>query len=139
MLKSAAALTLQGFHELKAFEHKKYPFCGSKQVKRNGCRNGKQRYKCHACGRQFDGGRRLNPQEIWQAYSEGKQTAAQLAKTYGCSRQTILRHLKKVQIKVHFISPAAANVIMDTTYFGHSFGIMVLLDRTRTRRSSRWR
>ncbi|WP_185952201.1 helix-turn-helix domain-containing protein, partial [Neisseria mucosa] len=33
---------------------------------------------------------------MWQAYSEGKQTAAQLAKTYGCSRQTILRHLKKV-------------------------------------------
>ena len=104
------------------------PFCDSKQVKRNGCRNGKQRYKCHACGRQFDGGRRLNPQEIWQAYSEGKQTAAQLAKTYGCSRQTILRHLKKVQIKVHFISPAAANVIMDTTYFGRSFGVMVLID-----------
>ncbi|WP_185952203.1 IS1/IS1595 family N-terminal zinc-binding domain-containing protein, partial [Neisseria mucosa] len=68
----------------------KCPFRDSKQVKRNGCRNGKQRYKCHACGR------RLNPQEIWQAYSEGKQTAAQLAKTYGCSRQTILRHLKKV-------------------------------------------
>ncbi|WP_419991891.1 transposase-like zinc-binding domain-containing protein, partial [Streptococcus mitis] len=22
------------------------PFCDSKQVKRNGCRNGKQRYKC---------------------------------------------------------------------------------------------
>ena len=29
---------------------------------------------------------------------------------------------------MHFISPAAANVIMDTTYFGRSFGVMVLLD-----------
>lgn len=29
---------------------------------------------------------------------------------------------------MHFISPAAANVIMDTTYFGRSFGVMVLID-----------
>ena len=39
-----------------------------------------------------------------------------------------MRHLKKVQIETHFIAPEAANVIMDTTYFGRTFGVMVLFD-----------
>ena len=58
----------------------------------------------------------------------GKQTAAQIAATYGCSRQTILRHLKKAQTQAQFAVPARANVIMDTTYFGRRFGVMVLFD-----------
>ena len=47
--------------ELKAFEHKKCLFCGSKQVKKNGTRDGKQRYKCTACNKRFSGGQKLNP------------------------------------------------------------------------------
>ena len=50
-------------------------------------------------------------------------TAAQLAATYGCSCQTILRHLKKTQTQAQFAAPARANVIMDTTHFGRRFGI----------------
>lgn len=65
---------------------------------------------------------------MWQAYTSGKQTTAQLAATYGCSRQTILRHLKKAQTQAQFAAPARANVIMDTTYFGRRFGVMVLFD-----------
>ena len=103
-------------------------FCGSKQVKKNGRQNGKRRYKCHDCGRQFDGGRRINPQALWQAYTAGKQTAAQLAAAYGCSRQTILRHLKKAAPKTRFAAPKCVNVVMDTTYFGRRFGVMVLFD-----------
>ncbi|WP_455624134.1 transposase-like zinc-binding domain-containing protein, partial [Neisseria sicca] len=40
------ALSYKALKEVKGFEYKKCPFCDSKQVKRNGCRNGKQRYKC---------------------------------------------------------------------------------------------
>ena len=54
-------------------------FCGSKQVKKNGTRGGKQRYKCTACNKRFSGGSRLDPDTLWQLYSDGKQTAAQLA------------------------------------------------------------
>ena len=57
-----------------------------------------------------------------------QQTAAQLAAACGCSRQTILRHLKKAAPKAQFAAPQCANVVMDTTYFGRRFGIMVLFD-----------
>lgn len=73
-------------------------------------------------------GNRLNPNELWQLYSSGKQSAQQLAERFGCSRQTILRHLAKADRRTGFAVPKAANVMMDTTYFGRSFGIMVLYD-----------
>ena len=47
----------------------------------------------------FDGGKRLQNDELWTAYSAGKQTAAQLAKQYGCSSKTIYRRLRSVQIR----------------------------------------
>ena len=34
----------------------------------------KQLYKCHACGKQFVGGERLDPELIWGEYQKGKQT-----------------------------------------------------------------
>ena len=74
---------------------KKCLFCGSKQVKKNGTRDGKQRYKCTACNKRFSGSGRLESDTLWQLYSEGKQTAAQLAAQYGCSIKSIRRHLAK--------------------------------------------
>ena len=65
-------------------------------------------------------------------YCSGKQTYAQLAERFGCSTKTIQRKLDKVVIikcKEFF---RLAVVIMDTTYFGRSFGVMVFknsLDR----------
>jgi len=106
---------------------KKCFFCGSKKVKKNGRRNSQQRYKCCNCGRQFDGGRRRQSDELWTDYSAGKQTAARLAAKYGCSCKTIYRH-RKARIQETFPQPAKANIIMDTTYFGRSFGVMVLMD-----------
>ncbi|WP_455003937.1 helix-turn-helix domain-containing protein, partial [Cardiobacterium hominis] len=97
-------------------------------MKKDGWQNGKQRYKCKACGKRFDGGKRLQNDELWTAYSAGKQTAAQLAKQYGCSSKTIYRRLRSVQIRERYPLPEKANIIMDTTYFGRSFGVMVLMD-----------
>ena len=122
------ALCCNALSGVKGFEHKKCPFCGSKQVKKNGRQNGKQCYKYHSCGRQFDGGKRLDPQKIRQVYTTGKQTAAQLAAAYGCSSKTVYRHLKKAAPKAQFAAPPTANVIMDITCFGRRFGIMVLFD-----------
>lgn len=122
------ALSCKALNGVKTFEHKKCLFCGSKQVKKDGKQNGKQRYKCHHCGKRFSSGKHIHPQALWQAYTVGKQTAAQLAEQYKCSRQTILRHLKAAIPKAQFATPSKANVIMDTTYFKRSFGIMVLMD-----------
>lgn len=95
-------------------------------------KNGKQQYKCKQCLRQFIGGNRISANEIWQSYTVGKQTAKQLAQAYKCSRRTILRRLEEAVAQaaanIRFAAPEKANVVMDTTYFGTDFGVMVLYD-----------
>ena len=89
-------------------------------------------YKCHACGRQFLGGERRDPDTILSEYLSGKQTYRQLATKYGCSWKTIQRCIDKARPhRMEEFSPVA-NVVMDTTYFGKKLGVMVFknsLDR----------
>jgi hypothetical protein len=63
--------------------------------------------------------------EIWQLYTSGKQTYSQLAVKFGCSTKTIQRRLDKVLIVKRKEFSSVAVVIMDTTYFGRHFGVMV--------------
>ena len=58
-------------------------------------------------------------------YCSGKQTYAQLAQRFGCSPKTIQRKLDKVVVIKRKEFFRVAVVIMDTTYFGRSFGVMV--------------
>ena len=82
-----------------------------------------------SCHKRFSGGKKLNPNTLWQRYSEGKQSAAQLAAQYGCSLKTIRRHLAKAATQAECALPQApVNLIMDTTYFGRQWGAMVLYD-----------
>ena len=70
---------------LKAMNKKKCFYCGSKRTKKNGSRNGVQTFKCNDCQRQFLGGIRIQNQELWHEYSNGKQTYGLLADKYGVS------------------------------------------------------
>ncbi|PIE46845.1 MAG: hypothetical protein CSA42_06670 [Gammaproteobacteria bacterium] len=65
---------------------------------------------------------------LWNEYTYRKQTYAQLAQKYNCSIRTIQRHLDKVQIKYRPIQIKHTYIIMDTTYFGRKFGLMVFMD-----------
>lgn len=47
---------------------------------------------------------------------------------YGVSIKTIQRRLDKVLIGQQFYKPNESVVLMDTTYFGHKFGVMVFKD-----------
>jgi hypothetical protein len=58
-------------------------------------------------------------------YSSGKQTYSQLAVRFGCSTKTIQRRLDKALIIKRDEFSGVAVVIMDTTYFGRDFGVMV--------------
>jgi hypothetical protein len=58
-------------------------------------------------------------------YSSGKQTYSQLAEQFGCSTKTIQRKLDKSPIVQLKEFSCFAVVIMDTTYFGRNFGVMV--------------
>ena len=80
------------------------------------------------CNKQFIGGERLNSLRIWQEYTQGKQTYKQLAAKYNCSLKTIQRKIDSVKIEPKNTFPHVANVLMDTTYFGRTFGVMVFKD-----------
>jgi hypothetical protein len=58
-------------------------------------------------------------------YSSGKQTYGQLAVQFGYSTKTIQRSLDKALIVKRKEFSGIAVVIMDTTCFGRSFGVMV--------------
>jgi len=86
-------------------------------------------YKCMACGKQFrDRQLDLNPQLLWQEYTVGKQTYAQLASKYECSIKTIQRRIDEAATASESHFPAQVNLLMDTTYFGRKFGVMVFKD-----------
>jgi hypothetical protein len=70
----------------------------------------------------------LKGDALWQAYTTGKQTYAQLADEYGCSTRTIQRKLSTVAPRSQHRLPSQASVIVDTTYFGRSFGVLTLMD-----------
>jgi hypothetical protein len=97
-------------------------------VTKTGFHNGKQRYQCASCKRKFIGGERLNSANIWQDYTRGKQTYAQLSVKYGCSIKTIQRKIDVVKTNLETAFPALVNLLMDTTYFGRRFGVMVFKD-----------
>jgi transposase-like protein len=76
--------------------------CDSENIVKNGKapNNGKQKYLCHDCGRQSreDTGSNAYPperrEEILRAYQE-RSSLRGLARTFGVSRNTVTRWLKK--------------------------------------------
>ncbi len=66
--------------------------------------------------------------ELWDSYTKGKQTYSQLASTYGCSIRTIQRNLDKFQIVEEKKIVRPVIVLMDTTYWGRNFGVMLFKD-----------
>lgn len=93
-----------------------------------GNQSGVQRYKCAVCRKVFQGGDRLNTSVLWQEYTEGKQSYNQLAAKYNCSIKTIQRRVDSAKVERFTTFPSVVNVLMDTTYFGRKFGVMVFKD-----------
>lgn len=90
---------------------------------------GVQLYKCIACGKQFRNQKTaIDVKQLWQDYTQGKQTYSQLAQQYACSVKTIQRKLDSVKPEKSSTFSAVVNVVMDTTYFGKTFGVMVFKD-----------
>ena len=87
-----------------------------------------QLFKCIACKKQFLGGTRLSNEVLWQEYVEGKQTYKQLASKHNCSVKTIQRRLDKITFTPPKVAANEVAVLMDTTYFGRGFGVMLFKD-----------
>ena len=67
----------------------------------------------------------MDVHKMWLEYTEGKQTYYQLAQKYNCSIKTIQRKLDKAKVILLSTFCSVANVLMDTTYFGRKFGVMM--------------
>lgn len=65
---------------------------------------------------------------MWHQYTVGKQTYQQLSVQYGCSLKTVQRRLDKVKVATPALEKAEVVVLMDTTYFGRVFGVMLFKD-----------
>lgn len=65
---------------------------------------------------------------MWDEYASGKQTYAQLAERYNCSVKTIQRRLDQVEIKAVGKEAKKVIILMDTTYWGRGFGVMLFKD-----------
>lgn len=65
---------------------------------------------------------------IWEDYTQGKQTYSQLAETYNCSIKTIQRRLDAHKEEKRIIKAREVIVLMDTTYWGRDFGVMLFKD-----------
>ena len=85
-------------------------------------------YKCRDCGVQFLGGKRIDPEFLWKEYQQGKQTYLQLSKEHKCSVRTIQRKIDLYSVYIASKQPKRVIVLMDTTYWGRSFGVMLFKD-----------
>lgn len=65
-------------------------------------------------------------QQIWNEFTHGKQTYAEIARHHGRSTKWVQRTLQKAHIsEKKEIQPSDVVIVMDTTYFKRSFGVMV--------------
>ena len=71
----------------------------------------------------------MSASELWHQYSHHKQTYAELAQHYSVSESTIKRLLRGVTEEFESkIIPLSGIILMDTTYFGRNWGVVVLMD-----------
>ena len=113
--------------------------CQSCHVKKDGFMRSKQRYRCCSCGYVFQNKSRKYTQtqkKLWDEYAVHKQTYAELAEIHGCSQRTIQSHLDSYDpwyeqdwnvssVRSPPLPNTPITLLMDTTYFGHDFGIIV--------------
>lgn len=106
------------------------PYCHYTKIIKFGEVRGRQRYRCKQCHHTW-----LNhPQKqrkdamIWEDYVRGNLNLSSLATKYKLSSRTIANILKQHKIKP--IEPRASCdvIIMDVTYFGRKWGVLVALN-----------
>jgi len=110
----------------------KCPACGSTRTVKNGLHKGIQTFKCNDCGYRFRNLRLPSDCDIWNAYQEGKQTIAELAKLFNTSESTIKRRLHNIskEWRLPDLHGMSGFIHLDATYWGHNWGVMAAIDTT---------
>lgn len=68
-------------------------------------------------------------EKLWRAYVDGKQTLKQLAKTAQRSHVWVRQRLDLVSVSVPHITPQKTVLIVDTTFWGRSYGVCVFFSK----------
>jgi hypothetical protein len=91
----------------------------------------KQRYLCKECKKRFVVQTPIDIHSLWHDYIFDKQTLTQLSERYRISVSSIQRYLKKGRSVRVVSSEKDVVVLLDTTYWGRNFGVVVLKDAHR--------
>jgi hypothetical protein len=81
-----------------------------------------------SCNKQFHQRSQIDIKELYENYIQGKQTYRQLSTKYGVSEKTIQRKLDKYQFSHQAKETRIVTIVMDTTYWGRNFGVMLFRD-----------
>jgi hypothetical protein len=100
--------------------------------KKDGKRKNIQRYRCKNCNYVFENKKSKNEllQKLRKEYVDHKQTQKQLATKYSLTSKTIRKYLNQPTVVDNSNNrrPSSSVVLMDTTYFGRTFSVMVFRD-----------
>lgn len=99
--------------------------------KKDGKRKNIQRYRCKSCSYVFENKKSKNElvNRLRNEYVEYKQTQNQLADKYSLTSKTIRKYLSQTKVSSpNKRKPKNSVMIMDTTYFGRTFCVMVFRD-----------
>lgn len=67
-------------------------------------------------------------ENIFHDYTDGKQSCAQLAKSYNLSIKTVRSRIGSYKITLPIYEPGKTVIIMGTFYFRRNYGVMVFWD-----------
>lgn len=81
-----------------------------------------------SCKRQFLDRKKLDNDRLYDDYLFGKQTIAQLSVQYGISKSTVRRRLSLKRPTRIISRNKDVIVLMDATYWGRRFGVVVMKD-----------
>ena len=98
---------------------------------KNGYQGIKQRYLCKNCGKIFVFSKQININLLWQDYVFKKQTLKELSAKYRISVSSVQRRLKKQHSTRMISCDKQVVVLVDTTYWGRNFGVVVFKDAHR--------
>jgi hypothetical protein len=80
------------------------------------------------CDKSFIIRKVVDSESLWRDYVFGKQTVFQLNERYGISRNTVHRRLDAIRVPRIISSSKRVVLLMDTTYWGRNFGVVVFKD-----------
>ena len=88
----------------------------------------RQNYLCKSCGKQFIFRKRIDSQQLYHEYIFGKQTLKQLSVQHKVSVSTIQRKFSSIRSTRIISSSKHVIVLMDATYWGRNFGVLIMKD-----------